>query len=634
MKQGSLLILGALVVSAACASFRTNVTSAQTKTAVAGKVTGVVRDAGGTPQLGASVEIIPEVAGALSSQSFLTNTQGIFRGDRLAPGLYTIRVTLAGFLPTLQQHVRINANLTTMVRVEMESMFASLDQLRRQPAPKSADSDDWKWVLRSATGMRPVLQWDENGGVLAAADTRREGGAVNPRMLLQFTDGARRPGSVSNIASAPGTSFAYDQKLGGASRLLVAGQMSYEDSAAGGIATIWLPTGTLGAGPHTAMVLREAKLGDTGLTFRGVRIDQGGAVPVGDRVLVRYGAEYVLVGLGSSASSLRPRISAEARINAMWKAALIFASEPGAPSVLDTNNGELGSVLNEALDQLDAFPALMWRGGRPVLQNGWHEEVSVERKLGEHGKLQVAAFHDDNRHLAIFGQGRDLPIAEYFQDTFSNGFAYDGGSASSWGARVVLREKLSDDVEWTTVYAYGGVLAPPEELFTQLQLRDSLHNASRNSVGTNVSWNSRRSRTKLSAGYKWVDGPALSRLDSYGESMYQMDPFLHLSVRQQLPRFGLGRWEAIADCDNLLAQGYIPMNSRDVQSILVPAFRTVRGGLSVQFYYFVLESCRRYTILWIPAGSRALSLFKLPKGNGLVSGDATKEWNWSCTQEL
>jgi len=576
VKQGSLRILGALVLSAACASVGANAANAQAKP-VAGKVTGVVRDASGTPQMGASVELIPEIAGVISPQNFLTNTQGIFRAEKLMPGLYTVRVTLAGFLPTLQQHVRINANLTTMVRIEMESMFASLDQLRKRPAPKSADADDWKWVLRSASGMRPVLQWDEHGNVAAS-----DASSGNPHMILEFTDGARRPGSVSNVASAPGTSFAYDQKLGGGGKLLVAGQMSYEDSASGGVATIWLPTGTLGAGPHTALVLRESKLGDTGLTFRGVRLDQGGAAAVGERVLVTYGAEYVLVGLGSSASVLRPRISAEARLNDAWKAALIFASQPGGPNSMDvTSGGDVNSVLNEALGELDAFPALMWRGGRPVLQNGWHEEVAAERKFGEKGKLQVAAFHDDNRHMAVFGQGRDLPVTEYFQDSFSNGFAYDGGSASSWGARVALRERLADDLELTAVYAYGGVLTPGEELSGPL--RESLRSAMRNSAGANISWTSRRTHTKLTSGYKWVDGQALTRLDNYGETLYQMDPFLHVSVRQQLPRFGLGRWEAIADCDNLLAQGYVSMNTKDGQAILVPAFRTIRGGLSVQF---------------------------------------------------
>jgi hypothetical protein len=580
VKQGPLRILGALVLTAACASLGAGAAQAQAKS-VTGKVTGLVRDAGGTPQMGASVELIPEAASAgFSSLSFLTNTQGMFRSEKLIPGLYSVRVTLAGFLPTLQQHVRINANLTTLVRIEMESMFASLDQLRRQPTTNSADADDWKWVLRSASGMRPVLQWDEHG-VLLSTDARREAGSGVPKMLLEFTDGARRPGSVSNIASAPGTSFAYDQKLGGGGHLLVAGQMSYQDSAAGGIATVWLPTGTLGAGPHTALVLREAKLGATGLTFRGVRLDQGGAIGLGDRVLVRYGAEYVLVGLGSGAASLRPRISAEARITDAWKAALLFASEPGSPNIMESRSDDLASALNEAMGELDRFPALMWRNGRPVLQGGWHEEISAERKLGEKGKLQVAGFHDDNRHIVVFGQGRDLPIADYFQDSFSNGFAYDGGSASSWGARIALREKLTDDIEWTTVYAYGGVLAPTDEVTGQL--RDALRNASRNSIGTNVSWTAQRSHTKVMAGYKWINGPALSRLDNYGEMLYQMDPFMHVSIRQKLPRIGLGRWEAIADCDNLMAQGYVSMTTRDGQAILVPAFRTVRGGLSVQF---------------------------------------------------
>jgi len=59
--------------------------------------------------------------------------------------------------------------------------------------------------------------------------------------------------------------------------------------------------------------------------------------------------------------------------------------------------------------------------------------------------------------------------------------------------------------------------------------------------------------------------------------------FFHFGVRQPLPRWALGRWEAIAECDNLFAQGYVSVGSRDGQVTLLPAFRTFRGGLSVQF---------------------------------------------------
>jgi hypothetical protein len=215
------------------------------------------------------------------------------------------------------------------------------------------------------------------------------------------------------------------------------------------------------------------------------------------------------------------------------------------------------------------------------LQNGLHEEISAERKIGTRGKLQIAGFHDDNSHVAVFGRGSDLPTADYFQDNFSAGFAYDGGSSSSWGSRVAFREKLSDSVELTAVYSFGGALTPSED--ADGLLRDVLHTAQRHSVGAGIAAKVPRLGTKLMTGYKWVSGVTVSSVDSYGESLFQMDPYLHIMIRQPLPKFALGRWEAIADCDNLLAQGYVSTNSRDGRVVLVPAFRTFRGGLSVQF---------------------------------------------------
>jgi len=561
-------------------AFGTPSAAAQAKL-VPGKLAGVVRDSTGTPQLGANVELIAET-GAAASRGFLTNTQGIFRGEKLAPGLYTLRVTLAGFLPTLEKHIRVTSNLTTVVRVELESMFASLDQLRRTPSNTSVQADDWKWVLRSASAVRPVLEWMDDDARIASRVSVESTVPRGPRFRLEFTDGARRPVSASSIASSPATAVAYEQKLGGTSKMILAGQMSYDqDAPGGGIATVWLPTGTLGTGPHTALVLREAKLGPEGRTFRGVRIDQGGALSLGNRTVLRYGGEYVLVGLGAAASSIRPRAELDIRISDDWSTALIFASMPSGPAPLEAGDAQPGGALAAALNELDAFPALLWRGGRPVLQNGKHEELAVERKIGTRGKLQIAGFHDDNRHVAVFGRGNDLPPADYLQDYFSDGFAYDGGSSSSWGTRVALREKLDGDVELTAVYSFGGALAPLEG--TDGSLRDVLRTTQRHSLAASVSAKVPHVGTKLNAGYKWVNGVTVSRVDAYGESLFQFDPYLHLSVRQPLPRLSLGRWEAIADCDNLLAQGSVSATSRDGRVVLLPAFRTFRGGLSVQF---------------------------------------------------
>ncbi len=581
MKQERLRTLGALVLTVMISSFAANSAAAQAKP-VPGKLAGVVRDAVGTPQMGASVELISEAVGVAATRGFLTNTQGLFRGDKLTPGFYTVRVTLAGFLPTLEKHIRVASNLTTVVRIELESMFASLDQLRRMPSSSTVEVDDWKWVLRSASTMRPVLEWVERDTLSASTIAGESAVPRAPKMRMEFTDGARRPGSASSIASSPATAVAYDQKLGGASRMILAGQVNYDgDAPAGGIATVWLPTGTLGAGPHTALVLREAKLGPVGPVFRGIRFDQGGALALGDRAVLQYGGEYVLVGLGAAASSLRPRAVLNVRLTDDWSTSLVFVSMPNGPGPLEGNDALPGGALAAALNELDAFPALLWRQGHPVLQKGLHEEVSAERKFGARGKLQIAGFHDDNRHVAVFGRGNDLPASDYLQDSFSTGFAYDGGSSSSWGTRLGFRERLDGDVELTAVYSFGGALTPSDD--ADGLLRDAFRTAQRHSLGAGISAKVPRLGTKVQAGYRWVNGLTVSSVDSYGASVFQMDPYLHLLFRQPLPKFALGRWEAIADCNNLLAQGYVSTNSRDGRVVLVPAFRTFRGGLSVQF---------------------------------------------------
>jgi carboxypeptidase family protein len=591
VKRGTLLCFGVLLgaaVGVTCGAPSLFAQSSKQPVSSLGKLSGQVRDSSGIPQLGATVAILSEAPGAALTYQFLTNTQGIFNTEKLAPGAYTVRVTLAGFLPFIEKHIQISPNLTTNVRIQLESMFASIEQLRRPPVASSAEADDWKWVLRSAPGLRPVLHWDDSdpagsitSSIVVEQNVRR------PLGLVALTDGARRPGSVSNVAAAPSTAFAYDQKIGGFNHIVFAGQITPdEESPAGGIATVWLPTGSAESGPSSTVVFREAKIGNNGLTFRGIRLDQSETLALGSRFLVRAGGEYVLLGLGASASDLRARVKLETRVTSNWFVDAIYAALPNGTAPNDALNAELEGldapgVLTDALNQLDTFPALLMRGGRPVLESGRHEELAVERKLGTRGVFQIAAFHDDYNHVALFGRGSGLPPEEFFQDFFSKGFAYDGGASSDWGGRVALREKLSDDLELTAIYAFSGALVPVAEM--DGGLREGLRNAQRQSVATKIAARIPRTGTHLTAGYKWINDTALSRVDPYGEAAYQVSPYLNVGIRQPLPRMLFGRWEANAECDNLFAQGYFSLNTRDGQLLLVPAFRSFRGGVSLQF---------------------------------------------------
>ena len=126
----------------------------------AGKLSGVVIDAAGTPQLGATVIVSSEELLNASPVELLTNDRGRFSAETLAAGSYSIKVTLAGFLPSIEQHIQISSQHTTLLEIVMGSVFSSLEKLRRAP-DQPMPSDEWIWVLRSSSATRPVLRWQD-----------------------------------------------------------------------------------------------------------------------------------------------------------------------------------------------------------------------------------------------------------------------------------------------------------------------------------------------------------------------------------------------------------------------------------------------------------------------------------------
>ena len=542
-----------------------------------GTISGVVLDPSGTPQMGASVWLISEDAGGRIVAQLLSNQHGTFFTDRLKPGQYSVRVAVTGFLPTIERHVAVMSDLTTLLRVQVDTLFSSLDTLRRQ-SDAPAEQDDWKWVLRSSSATRTVLQWDDATGDVASTTGLGDDlpPAQRPRARVEVTNGTLRPGSYSDPLNSPATSVSYDQQLGHLGRMLVAGQMSFDKGALGSFASVWLPSGSESNGPETIFVWRQAKFGAEGMEFQGMRFDHTEQIALGDRFVLRAGAEYLRAGIFSSVSSFRPHGQLNVALAQGWMAALIFAANP--PSEQWGRTGALESAINE----LDSLPPVLFHDGRPVLEGGWHQEVSVKHKIGSQSTFEVAAFHDSSRDQVVFGTGATAS-PEFVQDAFSPAFLYDGGNSSYWGTRAAYRQKLSDDWEIAAIYAWAGALTPGSTLDTTSgDLRDSFMTSNHHSLAARISGKVPRSGTQFSASYKWVSGTALSRMDQFGEAAYQMDPNLHLTIRQPLPGFN-GRWEAMADFSNLLAQGYVSVNGAGSQIMLVPVLRSFRGGVSFQF---------------------------------------------------
>lgn len=540
-----------------------------------GKISGLVLDAKGTPQMGATVLVASERALNPRSLNLVTNARGRFSTETIPPGSYTVRVSLAGFLPAIEQNVRVSDDHVTLLQVVLGSVFASFGELRQQKNEK-VSPDDWTWVLRSSPGTRSILRWTEApamnaqlSGVEQAAQRQAD------HLTMQLTSGADHPGSVGAAADSPATTLLYDMGVGDTARLLMAGQFSYSPAApAGGFVAEWLPSGSTRSGHVMMLEARQAQFGPIGPVFRGVRISDSDKMAIGDRVSVRYGAEFVAAGLNGTTQSLRPHGEVAVHVTPTWLVSGLVAAQ--SPEGM----GDEGPV-QTALNNLDDFPILMIRDGRPVLENDWHEEFSIDHAVTKSADIEAAVFHDQSTHTALIGRG-GVGVPGFLQDYFSDVFAYDGGASSSGGVRVAYRQRFSNGLSTTLVYAYAGALAPHESL-ANATLRDELVTRNRNSLAGQVTATVPKLGTQITTGYKWINGMAVSQVDGYGASLYQIDPYLSMELRQPLPKALPCHMELVADGGNLLAQGYVPLSTSDGRVVLVSSYRFFRGGVSLQF---------------------------------------------------
>jgi hypothetical protein len=544
-----------------------------------GKITGVVVDAAGTPQMGATVLVSPEKVLVASQVKMLTNARGSFSSTTLPAGLYSVQVTLAGFLPTIEKHIEVSNTHATLLQVVMGSVFSSLGQLRPQAPPQQGASDDWVWVLRSTANARSVLRWDDAAPsvALAAADIEASP-QPEDRKFVELSSGADRPTSISNSPVAPATEFAYDVPMGpGEGRFLVAGQFSYlNQESSTGLAAEWLSRGDTRVGPITTLVVRQSNFGPGGPVFRGMRMSHDDEIALGDHVNVRYGGEFVFAGFGAGTSAVRPRAELAVEMSPDWQLSLIMASHPWQDAL-----GDSPDALESAVNTFDAFPTLMMRHGRPVFENGMHEEAGVRHSIGDSGELSAAVFHDHSTHTAVMGLGA-VPNSEFVQGFFGDAFAYDGGETSSSGARVVYEQKLAPGLTSTVIYDYSGALVA-DDLTAGPHLRNQFDTLYRHSVSTRVAARIPVTNTKVVVAYKWLNGPTVSQQDAYGEAMYGIDPYLSMGLRQPLPSVFPGHMVVQADMGNLMNQGVTSVTAGGNCVVLVPAYRYFRGGLSFQF---------------------------------------------------
>ena len=125
-------------------------------TSLSGQILGEIRNSNGVSQMGAAVSLYNRYDELVRRS--LSNQDGRFIFDSLTPDVYSIRVSLASFVPALRRNIPVLAGSENLLKIQLNSALSSIELIPLTTAQGALMSDSWKWVLRSSPATRPVLR--------------------------------------------------------------------------------------------------------------------------------------------------------------------------------------------------------------------------------------------------------------------------------------------------------------------------------------------------------------------------------------------------------------------------------------------------------------------------------------------
>src|ERR1700722_10680093 len=122
---------------------------------VTGNVVGSVMDAAGTPQMGATVQLLNRYERVLAKAITAADGRFVFAG--LPLDTYAVRVSQPSFLPAFRDRITVKPGEDSYLQIHMATLFSNIQVTYKIPA--GTMTNDWKWTLRTSTATRPVTRY-------------------------------------------------------------------------------------------------------------------------------------------------------------------------------------------------------------------------------------------------------------------------------------------------------------------------------------------------------------------------------------------------------------------------------------------------------------------------------------------
>jgi hypothetical protein len=570
---------------------------------LSGSIAGYVRSVSGVPQMGATVLLFNRSERLI--QQALTNERGIFGFDALKPDTYSIRITLASFMPAAKHSILVQPGMQSLLYVDLASVLSSIELVYAAPGQGALMSDDWKWTLKGSAATRAVLRVLPDGGT----SEESQGAALfsETRGLLNVSAGD--PGSLGSTSAQAdlGTAFAVATSFLGRNQLQVSGNVGYNQGTTMSSAGFRTSYSRDGVGPEIAMTVQQVYLPTRpGLSLyggapegipamRSMSLTMHDSLALTDKLRLDYGGSLdSLSFLGDLGYSNKfGRLTYSLGNNSWLKVAFSSGAPPeelmssGRGSEGDGRSGDI--ALAQDVAALSQLPRIALLNGHAALERSQNIEVGYEKRLSA-TTFDVSVYREDvtNAAMTMVAPDGAFAAADLLPDISSRSSIVDAGSYQRTGFAASVAQALGDKVIIGTSFGRGGALAIDDRssaVTTGDELRSRLQGTQRFWASARASARIPGAGTLVNASYEWMNYNAIMPDHFYLTQNNYPETGLNVQLRQPLPAFpGIpGRLEATAELRNGLAQGYLPVSQGVQQVLLIQTPRSLRGGLSFIF---------------------------------------------------
>lgn len=530
-----------------------------------GAISGYVRNASGTPQMGAVVQIL----GSANRQfTVFTDAAGYYVANDLLPGVYNLKITAPSFLPAMREKVGLRPGASLSINITLSTLLGVMEL---GPIRPLKDEDDWKWTLRSVAN-RPILRiFDDPAASSEKPDHQMRG-------TVSFLAGSAAGGY--GTGSDMTTAFTLERSIFSDGHLAFSGDVGYGYGLpAAVVRSSYSHKLASGSTPAVGLTLRRFAPADPNLhnaALQAITLSASDDFSVGDVLELKFGSELQTIEFLGHLNAFRPFGTADFHVSPNTVVEYSYTTSRPDPR---TEKG----FDSAPADLSESNPRVSMVGFTPRMEDAQHQEFSVSHREGKNN-VQVAWFSDRIVNPALTGVGEVTSAGGFvLPDVTSGTFNVGGPNLDTSGLRVVVQRKFASDLAATLDYAYGGTLDLSRSDVSLQQAQQWISTVRRHALAAKLSGTVPRSHTRWIASYRWVNGQAITPVDMFNTSPGQSDPFLNIFIRQPIPAFG-GRMEALIDIRNLLAQGYVPVIGHDGQTVyLVDSARSVRAGVAFSF---------------------------------------------------